>query len=93
MPRKSPRKNSEPKISIEITAEELAAITGFPSDKFKLGQLLRFRLPEYDKIIERSITGISWDDVYNNPMSATVTCGEDDPTLWGYVKALRGKKK
>lgn len=71
-------KHKRPKVSVTLQAEDLSAITGEPLDAFSVGKLCRLALPEYNVIIERVITEISWDDVYDSPESITVTLEDEE---------------
>lgn len=86
-------RNHEPKVSIEIQGDDIHAITGNADDELYLGRMYRLVIPDYNLRVERYITGLSWDDVLGNPTAVTVTLGDDDPALWGYLRSLTKKKK
>lgn len=84
--RKYIKRNHEPRVSIEISAQDLHAITGNPDDEITLGKRYHLFIPEYNVDIERYITALSWEDALGSPTSVTVTLGDDDPELWAYMR-------
>lgn len=87
------RRNREPRVSIEITGDDLFAITGESVDRLYLGRVYDLEMADYGVSIKRNITALSWADLYNNPNEVTITLGDDDPELWGYFRGLSKKKK
>ena len=85
------RKNQEPHINISIDGADLSSITGETFDKFKIGKLFTLYVPELDTDVTRNITRLSWPDVYGDPTRCSITLGEDDPTLWAYLKSIKKK--
>lgn len=85
------RKNQEPRISISMSGQDLYAITGITPDRLKIGKLFTLFVPELDTTITRNITSLKWNDVYNDPLNVSVTLGEEDPTLWAYLKSIKKK--
>ena len=85
------RKNQEPRISISMSGEDLYSITGVPQDKFELGRYFSLFVPELGADIVRNITRLTWNDVYGDPLSVSVTLGEEDPSLWAYLKKIKKK--
>lgn len=86
------RKNREPKIAIQISGQELSAITGVSEDKLEIGKLFKLYVPELETDAARNITALSWANVYDDPLGVEVTLGDEDPTLWGYIRYLNKKK-
>lgn len=80
------KRNHEPRVSVEITAADLHAVTGDDRDRVYLGRKYRLFIPEKSLTIERYITGLSWEDALNAPTSIIITLGDDDPSLWGYMR-------
>lgn len=85
------RKNQEPRISISISGQDLYSITGVSQDKLEVGKLFKLFVPELQNNVFRNITKLSWNDVYGDPLNVSVTLGEEDPTLWAYLKAIKKK--
>lgn len=85
------RKHQEPRISISIDGADLYSITGATVDKMKIGKLFTLYVPELDTDVQRNITRLSWPDVYGDPYRVSVTLGEDDPSLWAYLKTIKKK--
>jgi len=77
--------HKNPKISVEIDAQDLSIITGETLDTFKLGKLFRLALPEYNVTVEEHITALSWDDVYGDPMSINVRLADEMESLLTYL--------
>lgn len=78
-------KHKEPKVSVEISAEELSNVTGEPFDAFEIGKLCRLALVDYGVTIERTITGLSWDNVYNSPLDITVNLEDEEDTAINFL--------
>lgn len=74
------RKHKAPKISIEMTGEDLSQMTGESLDTFRIGKLFRLALPKYGITIEKPITSMSWDDPYNKPRWFTVNLADPEDT-------------
>lgn len=75
------RKHRNPKVSVEISAEELSSITGERFDTFRIGKLFRLAMPKHGITLEECITGLVWDDVYEKPNEIDVTlASEPDST-------------
>ena len=74
------RKHKKPRVSIEISAEELSYVTGEPFDRFTIGKLFRLALPDYNTTVENHVTGLSWADVYNMPDNLTVSLADEEDT-------------
>lgn len=78
-------KHKEPRVSVEISAEELSSITGEPFDTFQIGKLCRLALVDYGVTIERNITGITWDNVYGSPLDITINLEEEEDTAVNFI--------
>lgn len=78
-------KHKEPRVSVEISAEELSSITGEPFDTFTIGKLCRLALVDYGVTIERTITGLSWDNVYGDPLDITVNLADEEDTAINFL--------
>ena len=78
-------KHKEPRVSVEISAEELSNVTGEPLDAFEIGKLCRLSLVDYGVTIERTITGLSWDNVYNSPLDITVNLEDEEDTAINFL--------
>ena len=84
-------KMQDPRTSISLTAYELSAITGVKADEFKIGKIFELHVPEFDYVLRRNITRMTWNDVYGDPLNVNITLGEDDPSLWAYLKPIKKK--
>lgn len=78
-------KHKEPSISVEISAQELSGITGESYDMFTIGKLCRLALVDYGVTIERTVTGLSWDNVYDAPLDITVRLAEAEDTVINFL--------
>lgn len=65
------RKN--PKVAIEMDADEWYAMTGERLDRFEIGDICRLALPEYGVTIEERIVNLSYMDALGRPESVTVS--------------------
>ena len=65
------RKN--PKVAIEMDADEWYAMTGERLDRFEIGDICRLALPEYGVTIEERIVALSYMDALGRPESVTVS--------------------
>ena len=79
------RKHKNPKITIEISAEDLSGITSEPLDAFVIGKLFRLQMTDYGISVEKNITAMSWDDVYGDPQSITVNLADPEDTAISYI--------
>lgn len=82
--------HKEPRISVSIEADELSQITGESVDKFKIGDLMRLNLVDYGITAEKTITSISWADIYNS-RSVTVNLGDEEDTVVTFLHNLDAK--
>lgn len=79
------RKHKKPRVSVEISGQDLSQITGESLDTFTIGKLFRLSLVDYDLTIEDVITGLSWNDVYGNPTEVTVNLADEEDTAVVYI--------
>lgn len=79
------RKHKKPRVSAEISGQDLSQITGESLDTFSIGKLFRLSLVDYDLTIEDVITGLSWNDVYGNPTEVTVNLADEEDTAVAYI--------
>lgn len=80
--------HQEPKVTVRIEAEELAGVTGESMDRFTLGKLLRVVIPDYDVVVEKNITSLTWGDLYNDPRRVTVLLGDEPDTVISFIHNL-----
>lgn len=79
------KNHKKPRISVEIDASDLSAITGETLDSFRLGKLFRLAIPEDNLVLEDIITAVDWDDVYGQEMAVRLTLGDErDPAIQFY---------
>lgn len=78
-------KHKKPRVSVEISGQDLSQITGESLDTFTIGKLFRLSLVDYDLTIEDVITGLSWNDVYGNPTEVTVNLADEEDTAVVYI--------
>lgn len=83
--------HKEPKVTVRIEAEELAGVTGESMDRFTLGKLLRVVIPDYDVVVEKNITSLTWSDLYNDPRRVTVLLGDEPDTVITFLHNLDSK--
>lgn len=79
------RKHKNPRVSVEISGQDLSQITGESLDTFTIGKLFRLSLVDYDLTIEDVITGLSWSDVYGHPTEITVNLADEEDTAVAYI--------
>lgn len=68
------KKHTKPKVSVQIEALDLSQITGETLDALKIGKKYRLVIDGFVK--EENITQMSWNDVYGDPTSVTITLAE-----------------
>ena len=73
-------KHKEPRVSVEISAEELSQVTGEAWDTFSIGKLFRLSLADYNVTVELNITGLSWSNVYDMPENVVVNLADEEDT-------------
>lgn len=79
------QKHKKPALSVDIDAQDLAAVTGETLDKFEIGKRFRLAIPEYNVTVEEIITALNWSNVYEEPGAVTVTLAEQDETLLTFL--------
>lgn len=84
-------KHKTPRISIEISAEELSDITGESYDTFTVGKLFRLALPDYNIVVDKTITAVSWQDVYQKPHAINITLDEEEDTVLTFLHDVDAK--
>lgn len=84
-------KHKDPRVSVTISAEELSSVTGEPFDTFTIGKLCRLALVDYGVTVERNITGLTWDNVYDAPEDVTVTLEDEEDTAITFLHDLDAK--
>lgn len=84
-------KHKEPRVSVTISAEELSSVTGEPFDTFTIGKLCRLALVDYGVTVERVVTGLVWDDVFDSPEDIIVTLEDEEDTAITFLHDLDAK--
>lgn len=79
------KRHKKPRYTITIDAIELSDITGQSLDKFTIGKKCRLALPKYGINVEENITQISWQSIYQNPNSVTVTLSDQEDTVVKHI--------
>lgn len=59
--------HKNPRVSVEIDADELSIMTGETLDRFENGRLFRLALPDYGVSVEERIIAIQTGSVYGDP--------------------------
>lgn len=86
------RQHKNPRISIEMGAEELSSITGEAFDTFTIGKLFRLVLIDYNMLpVEKNITGLTFPDVYGQPRNITVKLDAEEDTLITFIHDMDAK--
>lgn len=80
--------HKHPRISIEISAEDLSEATGEALDTFVLGKLFRLALPDYGVVLDRTITALAWDNVYDYPEEVVVKLADEEDTAVTFIHEL-----
>ena len=83
--------HKEPRVSISMQGTELTQITGESMDKFVCGNLMRLALPDYNLTVQKHITSVTWNDVYNAPRSVNVNLGDEEDTVVTFLHNLDSK--
>lgn len=83
--------HKDPRVSVNIQADELSQITGEKLDKFSIGKLMRIALPDYGLTVEETITSITWNDIYGNPRSVSINLGAEQDTVVTFLHNLDSK--
>ena len=77
-----------PRVSIEISAQDMAAKTGEAIDTFGIGKLCRVALPDWDYTIEQRIITMSYSDLLGDPDDVTLTLSTSARDLSRSLAAL-----
>lgn len=85
------RKHKNPRISVEISLDELSSITGEPFDTFEIGKLCRLALSDYNVTVEKTISSLSFPDVYGSPRSINATLAEEEDTTINFIHDVDSK--
>ena len=84
--------HKNPRVSVEIGADELSSITGESFDQFTIGKLFRLVLVDYGLLpIEKVITGLTFPDVYGSPRNITVHLDQEEDTLVRFIHDMDSK--
>lgn len=78
-------KHREPKVSVEISADDLSSVTHESIDTFTIGKLMKLEIVEYDVNVSYTITKLSWDDVYGEPRRVTITIEQEPDARFEFV--------
>lgn len=79
------RTHKNPRISVEISLEELSSITGEALDTFTIGKLCRLALVDYNVTVEKNITALSFPNVYGTPRAITATLADQEDTTINFL--------
>ncbi len=77
--------HKKPRISVQISAEELSCITGESFDAFGIGKLCRLALIDYNTVIEQNVTELTFNSVYNRPMDITVNLADEEDMVINFL--------
>lgn len=78
-------KHRDPKVTIEISADDLSNVTHENLDTFTIGKMMKLEILDYRVDVSRNITQLSWDDVYGAPRRVTVTLEEEPDAQFNFV--------
>lgn len=84
-------KHKNPRVSVTISAEELSSVTGEAYDTFTIGKLYRLALSDYNVTVEKNVTGLTWNDVFDAPHDITVNLDEEEDTAITFLHDLDAK--
>lgn len=65
--------HKDPRISIEIDADDLANVTGESIDRFEIGRLFRLALPDYGVTMEERILAVRHASAFGDPEHVKLT--------------------
>ena len=85
------RTHKNPRISVEISLEELSSITGETLDTFTIGKLCRLALVDYNVTVEKNIISLSFPNVYRTPRSVTATLADAEDTTINFLHDVDSK--
>ena len=84
-------KHKKPRISVEVSLEELSSTTGESLDTFAIGKLCRLALADYNTTVEKHITGMSFPDVYEQPTNITANLAEEEDAVINFIHDIDAK--
>ena len=79
------RTHKHPRISIEVSLEELSSVTGESFDTFTIGKLCRIALPDYNTTIEKNITALAFPNVYGSPRAITASLADEEDDVINFI--------
>lgn len=86
------RNHKNPRVSVEMSAEELSGITGEEIDAFTIGKLFRLVLVDYNQLpVEKNITALHFPDVYGSPRNITVNLDQEEDTVITFIHDVDAK--
>ena len=65
--------HSKPTLQIQISGDDLYALTGDHFDEMKLGVICCVALPDHNAIFNERVISVSYPDLYNTPTAVTVS--------------------
>lgn len=81
----------EPRVTVELDAEELYALTGERMDRFHLGRLCRLPLADAGVMMDERVVSIRRTDVFGQPTKVRVTLANRAATAVEALTALSRK--
>lgn len=79
-----------PRISVEIDALELSAITGEPMDRLDPGRMMRLALPDYGITVNERIVTLTYAEAIGKPLQVTATLSTTLRDAASSLAGLRG---
>lgn len=83
--------NSEPEVSMTLSARDLCSATGEPLDRLVIGKMCRIPLPDEGMTVTGAITHLSYTDVYGKPDMVNVTLANRAKTASDLIAMLMKK--
>lgn len=65
--------HKDPRVAVEIDADDLSERTGLAQDSFAVGQMHRLALPDYGVTVEARIIGVYTGDALEDPTNARIS--------------------
>lgn len=81
--------HKDPALSVEISMLDLSTVTGEPLDAITLGKLYRLAIPQDQLVIEQTVVGISFSDIYGQPNSISVSLANEVRDTVTYLRKQR----
>lgn len=75
------RNHDHPAVSITISGQELAQLTGLSIDAFQVGKVCRLALPSMEYVANEVIIDKRYSDVYGDPENVSITLANATPDL------------